>query len=95
MGTFIKSVAGLCLFVIWALVALALLGSANVPADTPYAGLVPIILILIAIVLSLPVAMVYALGSIASDMREAVRHLRVMRRYYEPDTAMNRRHPPP
>ena len=93
MGTFIKIVAAFCLVVIWAIVGSALVGSVGVPRHNPYAEFVSLALVPVAILLSLPVAMVYALGSIASDMREAVRYLHAMQKYNETGPTVNRRDP--
>lgn len=84
MGSFLKVVAGLCLIVIW---TIAVLMSLVAPKNTVMEVLVQLSIIAGAIALSLPIAMVYALGSISNDMKEATGHLRAMRHYYEPQQA--------
>jgi hypothetical protein len=90
MGLFIKVVAGVSFFLIWAGVVVMLAAMGKPPLPEPWASGFPVMVVLGAISLSLPVAMAYALGSIASDMKQTVRHLRVMRKYYEPDAVARR-----
>lgn len=92
MAFFLKAVSGLYLILIWACVAIAL--SVPTPPLTSAAGsgdLAKLAVLLIAISLSIPAAILFAFAQIVEDVRAMrksaktqAEHLTAMRRYYEP-----------
>lgn len=87
MAIFLKIVSGVYLALIWLVVFVVL----REPFPPVLGGLAPFLVVLIAVVLSIPAVVLFAFGQVVGDIR-VMRHLakrqaddlQAMRRYYEP-----------
>jgi len=92
MALFLKAVSGLYLILIWLVVALVFASPVPALAGTVGSdGLAKAILLLVAVGLSIPAAVLFGFAQIVGDvrtMRSLAKsqndHLTAMRRYYEP-----------
>lgn len=83
MAAILKIVSAVYLIFVWLVLAMVL----ENPNFRGYGdqSLTQVLAFLTAIGLSIPAVALYAFGQVVGDVRVMREHLRVMRRYYEPD----------